>query len=249
MASKKITLLLFLLFIDFIIVSSFITMASKKITVVDTNGAECLEILSNDEEFQALIEDYSIRLLVDVGKYNIRGFESLVDGGKYTLGPPQPQQERAERARYRRYTKGVEPGDALTLPRDHLVLRILKLASEKELVLLKGPAAVGKSSLMNIAEYYCQNNEYTPDNEPTPSTAYIFMQKDGKTPLEQLKDAVARMEPWTQGDPFRILFCDDIQNVNSSFWEELVNTGFPRKNHLSIVGATTRRCTSDPASH
>lgn len=83
----------------------------------------------------------------------------LEDGKYYKLGPTQPQQERAKRARDRRYTKGVEPRDALTLPVRHLALCILKLASEKELVLLKGPAAVGKSSLMNLAEYFCQNNK------------------------------------------------------------------------------------------
>lgn len=166
------------------------------------------------------------------------------------FGPPAAaaDRQRPKRARSQRYTKGVDPGDRITLPRNHLVRRILKLATEKELIILKGPAAIGKSSLMNLVEYYCETYDYTPDNEPTPSTGYTFMEKDGKPPIEQLKDAVAKLEPWTNGRPFRILFCDDIQNVESSFWEALVNDGFPRKNKLSIVGATTRRCASDPAS-
>jgi hypothetical protein len=230
---------------------------SKTISVTTSSGDIRVRV-SNETEFDRVLQRNKATHFVDKEQIQIYGFDSLEnDGsytfgparGEYTLGPPQQQQhERAKRARYQRYTKGVDPGGAFTLPRDHLVLRILKLASEKELVLLKGPAAVGKSSLMNITEYYCENNEYTSDNEPTPSTAYTFMEKDGKAPLEQLKDAVAKMKPWISGDPLRILFCDDIQNVDSSFWEKLVNAGFTRKNNLSIVGATTRRCTSDPAS-
>ena len=145
--------------------------------------------------------------------------------------------------------KGVDPESPLAIAREPLVLRILKLASQHELVLLKGPAAVGKSSIMNLTEYYCGTNETT-DELFVPTTGYTFMEKeeDSKPALEQLNDAVAKLPPLPESHGYRILFCDDIQNVVSSFWEKLVNLDFLKKNKLRIVGATTRRCASDPAS-
>ena len=56
------------------------------------------------------------------------------------------------------------------------------------------------------------------------------------------------MGSWEKTDPKRILFCDDVQNISSTFWESLLNTSFFKDNHVRIVGATTRRCASDPAS-
>ena len=71
-------------------------MPPKKITVVDANGGESKELVGSTEEFRALIEDYGVRFLVDVDDAKIRGFESLEDGGKYTLGPQQ-QRDRFAR--------------------------------------------------------------------------------------------------------------------------------------------------------
>ena len=71
---------------------------------------------------------------------------------------------------------------------------------------------------------------------------------DSKPALEQLQDAVAKFPPLPASDPYRILLCDDMQNVRSSFWEKLVNSDFLKKHKLRIVGATTRQCASDPAS-
>lgn len=145
--------------------------------------------------------------------------------------------------------KGIDPESPLAIAREPLVLRILKLASQHELVLLKGPAAVGKSSIMNLTEFYCGTNETT-DELFVPTTGYTFMEKeeDSKPALEQLNDALAKLPPLPESHGYRILFCDDIQNVVSSFWEKLVNLDFLKKNKLRIVGATTRRCASDPAS-
>ena len=53
---------------------------------------------------------------------------------------------------------------------------------------------------------------------------------------------------WWRSCSYTILFCDDIQNVESKFWEQLVNISFLKDHKLRIVGATTRRCASDPAS-
>ena len=142
----------------------------------------------------------------------------------------------------------MDPEDESVLPREHLVLRVLQLSQVNELVLLKGPAGVGKSSLMNLADYYCQTHEVYGDvGVPTPVTGYTFMERD-KPEMEQLREAVSKMEQLTEKHPSRLLFCDDIQNVPSSFWEKLVNNPFLKENKLRIVGATTRRCASDPAS-
>ena len=161
------------------------------------------------------------------------------------------QIKATKRGRYEpaRYVKGVDPESPLAIAREPLVLRILKLASQHELVLLKGPAAVGKSSIMNLTEFYCGKNETT-DELFVPTTGYTFMEKeeDSKPALEQLNDAVAKLPPLPESHGYRILFCDDIQNVASSFWEKLVNLDFLKKNKLRIVRATTRRCASDPAS-
>jgi hypothetical protein len=71
-------------------------MAPKKITVVDAGGGDSNESVANDTEFKALIDDYQVRFLTttDSHRTKIRGFESLVDGGKYALGPPPQQQQQ-----------------------------------------------------------------------------------------------------------------------------------------------------------
>ena len=145
--------------------------------------------------------------------------------------------------------KGVDPESPLTIAREQLVIRILRLTFLNELVLLKGPAAVGKSSLMNLAQHYCRTHEST-EELFVPTTGYTFIEKeqDGKPALEQLQDAIEKLPPCPESDPHRILFCDDIQNVRSSFWEKLVNSDFFKKHKVKIVGATTRQCASDPAS-
>jgi len=66
-------------------------MAPKKIIVVGAGGGESKEMVGSTEEFRALIEDYGVRFLVDVDDTKIRGFESLEDGGRYTLGSPEQQ--------------------------------------------------------------------------------------------------------------------------------------------------------------
>jgi len=68
-------------------------MAQKTIIVIDRDSNESKEAVANDYELKALLDDYSIRFLksVDTGT-KIRGHESLVDGGTYTLGPPIQQQ-------------------------------------------------------------------------------------------------------------------------------------------------------------
>ena len=118
--------------------------------------------------------------------------------------PPSPSQTRrslalgspgtraAKRPVPLRYTKGVDPEGENTLPREHLVDRLLSLTKIRELVLLKGPAGCGKTSLMNIVDYFCRTNSFTRNGEPTPVTAYTFMESE-KPPLEQLEEAVAKM--------------------------------------------------------
>jgi len=81
----------FRLFIDYI-ASSFITMASKKITVDGVGGVK----LSNDNEFYFWLSKKHVESLVDSEGDEVVGFESLTDGGTYTLGPPEQQQQQDE---------------------------------------------------------------------------------------------------------------------------------------------------------
>lgn len=151
-----------------------------------------------------------------------------------------------------RFVKGVNPSADSTLTRERLVSRVLERSSKAEFILLKGPAAIGKTSVMILAAHFCQTNTHWKEGEnlsyPTPATGFTWMERD-KPPKEQLRDALTKMEEWKQGEPERILFCDDVQNVDSGFWEQLVSESrFLEINHVRIVGATTRRCASDPAS-
>ena len=63
-------------------------MAPKTITVGDDEW----EISSHDE-FKSLLIAMEAKWICRDGK-NIIGFESLVDGGRYTLGPPMQQQQQ-----------------------------------------------------------------------------------------------------------------------------------------------------------
>ena len=193
---------------------------------------------SNDAVAETLLKEW-------IGCYGLEdGFKaSLVDGGTYTLGPIMPNKPRRQRTL--RYTKGIDPKDKKTLPRDHLVAKVLDLIERHELVLLNGPAGVGKSSLMNLIDHFCRTAKNNAKGGPLPVTAYTFMEKD-KPPLEQLREAVSQMDQQFENQ-VRLLFCDDIQNVESHFWEQLFNGRFLKDHKLRIVGATTRRCASDPA--
>ena len=53
-------------------------------------------MLSNHEEFLTLIHGCGEQSLIDSEEYEITGFESLEDGGRYTLGQPQQQQQQQQ---------------------------------------------------------------------------------------------------------------------------------------------------------
>jgi hypothetical protein len=62
-------------------------MAPKTITVlVDASGGESKEMLSNEEGYKNLVAEYRVASLKDNNGAKIRDFESLEDGGRYTLG-------------------------------------------------------------------------------------------------------------------------------------------------------------------
>ena len=63
-------------------------MAPKTITV---SGEEQGYLIGDNEEFKAMLDVYGVRFLVNQDGKRVLGFASLVDGGKYTLGPPQQQ--------------------------------------------------------------------------------------------------------------------------------------------------------------
>ena len=66
------------------------TEESKEITV---DGDDFL--VSDIEEFKALIDSFGASCLVNANGKRVVGFKSLVHGGKYTLGPPQQQDQKS----------------------------------------------------------------------------------------------------------------------------------------------------------
>ena len=162
---------------------------------------------SNDAVVETLLKEW-------ISSYGLEdGFKaSLVDGGTYTLGPIVPNKPRRQRTL--RYTKGIDPKDKKTLQRDHLVAKVLDLFQRHELVLVKGPAGVGKSSLLNLTDHFCRTANNNANGGPLlPVTAYRFMEKQ-RPPLAQLREAVSEMDQQYENQ-MRLLFCDDIQNVDS----------------------------------
>jgi len=213
-------------------------MARKKITVGNDK-----ELVGSETDYKNLLQRLNAQFLLDTEGFRTNGFDSLEDGRTYESGPPATR----KRARPVRYIKGIDPESEVSLPREHLVFRILDLTRTKEFVLIKGPAGAGKSSLVNLTDYYCRTHKNKPGEEPTPITGYTFIEKD-KPLLDSQKQATSNMEPAPEENPTRILFCDDVQNVEAKEWEKLVNQTFLKNEKLRIVGATTRRCASDPAS-
>jgi len=69
-------------------------MAPKTITVVAADGHESTRMLSTETGYQNLLKRFgveSIRLVMNGRTVDFDDFESLLDGRKYTLGPPQLQ--------------------------------------------------------------------------------------------------------------------------------------------------------------
>lgn len=67
-------------------------MVSKTITVVDASNSEHKKRLSNEHGYRNLISGFGVACLKDGDGVELEDFESLVDDGKYTLGPPPQQQ-------------------------------------------------------------------------------------------------------------------------------------------------------------
>ena len=69
-------------------------MAPKTITVVDASNNERRKRLSNEDGYRNLLSEFRVAFLKDDDGVEIEDFESLVDGGKYTLGSPQQQKQQ-----------------------------------------------------------------------------------------------------------------------------------------------------------
>jgi len=69
-------------------------MARKKITVADASGSDSRELLGSQDGYKELRDRLGVAFLVDEEGFHTNDFESLVDGGKYTLGPPKQQQQQ-----------------------------------------------------------------------------------------------------------------------------------------------------------
>jgi len=73
-------------------------MGTKQIAVVISRDEEINELVSNDTEFQALVEDHNVRYLIDTAKNaTVRGYSSLVNGGRYKLGPPKRHEQQEKK--------------------------------------------------------------------------------------------------------------------------------------------------------
>lgn len=73
-----------------------ITMAPKKIIVVDASGSHSKEKLSSQYEYDKLLGRLGVAFLVTDDGFNMNGFESLANGNTYTLGQPEQQQPPAQ---------------------------------------------------------------------------------------------------------------------------------------------------------
>ena len=63
-------------------------MASKRI-IVGVGGVK----LSSDGDLERFLEKKNVECLIDSDGDAVYGFDTLENGGKYTLGPPLPQQK------------------------------------------------------------------------------------------------------------------------------------------------------------
>ena len=143
------------------------------------------------------------------------------------------------------YIKGVDPNGIFTLKREILINLILTKLKNRALVVLKGPAGVGKSSIMNLVANLIESST----DHGFSQSQYTFMEREGLTPLAQLNIALLKIGLSDPNSLPRILLCDDIQNVPALFWEKLhTDTEWFTKHNVRILAATTRRCSSDPAS-
>lgn len=117
-----------------------LTMPTKKIAVDGVGRVK----LSNDNEPDKWLIKKEVDCLVDSKGYEIAGFVNplrMVASTSHwvllTVSRSKSEQKWHDTDDIQKVWSQVQ-GDALTLTRDHLVLRILNLASEKELVLLNG---------------------------------------------------------------------------------------------------------------
>jgi hypothetical protein len=67
-------------------------MAPIRITVEGVGGVK----LSSNDELGRFLEKKKVQCLIDSDGDQVYGFDSLVDGGTYTLGPPQRQQQQQQ---------------------------------------------------------------------------------------------------------------------------------------------------------
>ena len=77
-------------------------MASKTIVVSDAAGKERKKMLSSDHGYARLLAEFQVSCLEDASGVEIQDFESLVNGCKYTLGPPLQEQQWQDQERNRK---------------------------------------------------------------------------------------------------------------------------------------------------
>lgn len=106
-------------------------MSLKKIIVEGVGNV----LLSDQTEYKDLLNTEGVKCLLDSGRNRVGGFASLVDGGSFTLGPPQRQQQQQdEKQQQQRWYK---VSGAISRPTSHAGARyeLFKLASHDGLYL------------------------------------------------------------------------------------------------------------------
>lgn len=61
-------------------------MAPKKIIVIDASGNERKQLLGNQNGFNRVLYRMGVSFLVDEDGFEANHFDSITDGGTYTLG-------------------------------------------------------------------------------------------------------------------------------------------------------------------
>ena len=91
-------------------------MEPKKIIIVVNDGKEQKEKVGSQDGYKRLLDRLGVAFVVDEEACNTNDFESLLDGGRYTLGPRQQQQQQQQQAEGQ-YTLGEKAGESVDLPR------------------------------------------------------------------------------------------------------------------------------------
>jgi DNA polymerase III delta prime subunit len=142
---------------------------------------------------------------------------------------------------------GVVVTASNTLPRSKLVTEIIQASERDPFVILKGPPGCGKTSLLMLLEHELlrQGRNVIKIDMPDQDSGGLT----GQATIEHAVSIELDRQPWVQGDPDRILLCDEIHRLyKKKFWDKFIKSAYLTKHHVHIIGAATRRYITKSAS-